>query len=77
MQREQVSEKFRVRLGHGLLRKLVSCEVFGDTRIKGENIGRSAPFYFIFYYEKNLITFFPKCFLFECNKRRSNVAIRR
>ena len=45
-QREQVSEKLHVRLGHGLFRKLVSCAVLGGTLNQGENFGRSAPFYF-------------------------------
>ena len=44
--REQVSEKFRVRLGHGLFRKLVSNAVLGGTFWKDEDFGRSAPFYF-------------------------------
>ena len=35
--REQVSEKFRVRLGHGLFRILVSNTVFGDTRVEDED----------------------------------------
>ena len=65
MQREQVSEKFRVRLGHGLLRKLVSCEVFGDTRIKGENIGRSAPFHFSIMNNKSLLLVFLCIFSFN------------
>ena len=40
------SEEFHVRLGHGLFRELVYCVVFGDTRLKDEDFGRSAPFYF-------------------------------
>ena len=46
MQREQVSEKFHVHLGHGLFRNLSVARCLAVPEWKDEDFGKSAPFYF-------------------------------
>ena len=58
----KVCEKFHVRLGHGLFRKLVSYTVFGDTFGKDEDFGKSAPFYFCLNMKKFFTLIFA-CFI--------------
>ena len=58
IQREQVSEKFRVRVGHGLFRKLVCCAVLGGTLRWDETIGKSAPFFYFHKMKSKTISLF-------------------
>ena len=51
-----MSEQFRVRVGHGLFRKLVCYTVFGDTFKEDETIGKSAPFFHFFPTMKKIFT---------------------
>ena len=48
IQREQVSEKFRVRVGHGLFRKLVCCAVLGGT-LRWDETNRKVCALFLFF----------------------------
>ena len=60
-----MSEKFRVRVGHGLFRKLVCYTVFGDTFKEDETIGKSAPF--LYFTMKKILTVLISCFLCICS----------